>query len=224
MAAPSRYPVPQPLRHSLLLGDWGRWVRWVRDPIDLLRLTYIAGFLATVFYGDLGGAARLGVTAVFVYLARWIGPPRLFDLGFVLGMTLQGWGNVLGLFESISWYDTLVHFVLSFWTAPLFYIGLARLGVVPDLGDDHEEHPLAGVLIVTLSLGLAFGALYEVYEFVVDQFGAHLYIGEADTVKDLATDAVGSGLGGALLVAWAVRGWGTMRRVPARRLQGLDDE
>ncbi len=37
-------------------------------------------------------------------------------------------------------------------------------------------------------------------------------------------DAVGSGLGGALLVTWAVRGWCTMRRVPARPLQGLEDE
>ena len=138
-------------------------------------------------------------------------------------MTLQGWGNVLGLFEMFTWYDTVVHFVLSFWTAPLFYIGLARLGVVPDLGDEHEQHPLAGVFIVTLSLGLAFGALYEVYEYVVDQFGANLFISEPDTVKDLATDAIGSGLGGALLVAWAVRGWGTMRRVPARQLQGLED-
>ena len=30
----ARYPVPEPLRHPLLLGDWSRWVR---DPIDLLR-------------------------------------------------------------------------------------------------------------------------------------------------------------------------------------------
>lgn len=134
-------------------------------------------------------------------------------------MALQGWGNVLGLFEALTWYDTLVHFVLSFWTAPLFCIGLARLGVVPDLAEDREPHPLVGIFIVTLAVGLAFGALYEIYEWTVDQFGAHLYIGETDTVKDLFTDAVGSALGGALLVAWASRGWRTTRRVPARRLR-----
>jgi len=65
----ARYPVPEPLRHPLLLGDWSRWVR---DPIDLLRATYLVGFVVVSLQGNLGGAARLGVTAVFVYLARWI--------------------------------------------------------------------------------------------------------------------------------------------------------
>jgi hypothetical protein len=221
MASRSRYPVPPMLRHTLLLGDWSRWVR---DPIDVLRLTFLVGFVAAAVSGDLGGAFRLGVTAVFVYLARWIAVPRLFDLGFVLGMALQGWGNVFNLFESISWWDTLVHFVLSFWAAPLFYIGLARLGVVPDLAESEEPHPYLGIFIVTMALGLSFGALYEIYEWVVDQFGAHLYISERDTVKDLATDAAGSALGGLLLMLWAERGWRTVRRVPARRLEGLGNE
>jgi hypothetical protein len=214
--ADRRYEVPPPLRHTILLGDWS-W--WVRDPIDLLRLTYLVGFVVTVLIGNFAGAARLGVTAVFVYLARWIDLPRPFDLGFVIGMALQGWGNVLGLFDTYGWYDSVVHFVLSFWTAPLFYIGLARLGVVPDLSEDRERHPLLGIFIVTLSLGLAFGALYEVYEYVVDQFGANLAIGEADTVSDLALDASGSALGGLLLVGWATHGWRTTRRLPARVLE-----
>jgi hypothetical protein len=211
-----RYPIPRPLRSSVFLGDW---TAWVRDPIDVLRLTYLVGFVATVFLGDLSGAARLGVTAVFVYLARWMNLPRLFDLGFVLGMALQGWGNVFNLFETYSWYDTLVHFVLSFWTAPLFYVGLARLGVVPDLAEKRERHPLIGIFIVTLSVGLAFGAMYEIYEWTVDQFGAHLFVSEPDTVKDLFTDAVGSALGGLLLVVWATHGWHTSRRIPARQLR-----
>lgn len=216
-AARNPRPLPAPLQHRWLIGDWSRWVR---DPIDLLRLTYLIGFVGSVFLWDLGAAARLGSTAAFVYLARWIGPPRLFDLGFVLGMALQGWGNVFNLFEDLAWYDSLVHFVLSFWTAPLFYIGLARLGVVPDLGDHEERHPLLGILIVTFSLGLAFGALYEIYEYVVDQFGGQLEIGYADTIKDLAIDGLGSALGGLLLVAWADRGWATTRRVPARSVEG----
>lgn len=61
--------------------------------------------------------------------------------------------------------------------------------------------------------------MYEIYEWTVDQFGAHLHIGETDTVKELFTDAVGSALGGLLLVGWASQGWRTTRRVPARRLR-----
>jgi hypothetical protein len=212
----ARYPVPRLLRHRLLLGDWSEWMR---DPIDVLRASYAVGFAAAAFAGSLASAARLGVTAVFVYIARWISLPRPFDLGFVLAMGLQGWGNVFNLFDTYPWYDTVVHFVLSFWAAPLFYIGLARLGVVPDLDEERERHPLLGIFIVTLSLGLAFGALYEIYEYVVDQLGAHLEVGEADTVSDLTMDALGSALGGCLLVAWATFGWGTTRRVPASRLR-----
>lgn len=211
------FPAPPALRHTLLLGDWGRLVR---DPIDALRATYLVGFLVTIAIGDVSSALRLGSTAAFVYLARWVDPPRLFDLGFVLGMALQGWGNVFGLFDSLSWYDSLVHFVLSFWTAPLFYIVLARLGVVPDLGEERDRHPLLGIFVVTLAVGLAFGACYEIYEWVVDQFGAHLHVSEADTVKDLAVDGAGSALGGLLLVGWATRGWRTTRRVPPRRIEG----
>lgn len=194
----------------------------MRDPIDLLRATYAVGFVAAAFAGSLASAARLGVTAVFVYLARWISLPRLFDLGFVVAMGLQGWGNVFDLFDTFAWYDTVVHLILSFWAAPLFYIGLARLGVVPDLGEEREQHPLVGIFIVTLALGLAFGALYEVYEYVVDQFGGNLAIGEADTVSDLTMDALGSALGGCLLVVWATLGWGTTRRLPPDRLAALD--
>jgi hypothetical protein len=51
----SRHPVPPLLRHRLLLGDWSGWMR---DPIDLLRVTYAAGFVAAALGGSLPGAAR----------------------------------------------------------------------------------------------------------------------------------------------------------------------
>ena len=35
-----------------------------------------------------------------------------------------------------------------------------------------------------------------------------------DTVGDLVADAAGSLTGGALMVLWAEKGWGTVRRIP----------
>jgi hypothetical protein len=51
-------------------------------------------------------------------------------------------------------------------------------------------------------------------------FGAHLEIGYGDTIGDLVDDAAGALAGGLLIVVWDTYGWGTRRRVPARRLGG----
>ena len=201
---------------KLLLGDWHSLVR---DPIDVLRALNVAAAPAFLGAGDVDAALRLAVTAGVMVLARVIDVPRPFDLGFVVGMSLQGWGNAAGLFERYGWYDSVVHFTLSAMVAPLFYIGLARLGVVPDLDEDVEKHPHAGLFMISLALGTAFGALYEIYEYVaVHHFGAHLQIGYADTILDLTLDLLGSVLGGVGLMVWALYGWGTSRRVPAERL------
>jgi hypothetical protein len=208
---------PTFLDNRFFLGDWGRWIR---DPIDALRATYYLGAVVLLALGQLDDAVRLGLTAILVTLPRIVSVPRLFDLGFVLGMALQAWGNVFSLFTNLGWYDSLVHLTLSFWVAPLFYICLARLEVVPDLiGPRKPRRSLAGILIITLALGLAFGACYEVYEWAVDNLlGGNLYVSESDTALDLSLDAIGSAAGGALLVLWTTRGWHTIRRIPASRI------
>ena len=202
---------------KLVLGDWNRVIR---DPIDVLRALNIAGAIAFAVAGNLEAALRLTVTAAVMIRARVIDVPRPFDLGFVIGMALQGWGNAAGLFDRYGWYDSVVHFVLSAMVAPLFYLGLAKLEVVPDLQEDFDDRHNLGILIISLALGGAFGAFYEIYEYVaVHQFGASLHIGYGDTILDMTLDLLGSALGGLGLMFWAVRGWGTSRRVPARRIR-----
>jgi hypothetical protein len=210
--------------HSyLLLGDWNRWIR---DPIDLLRLTYLAAAIVFAVIGNFDAAVRLALTFGIVVIARVIALPRPFDLGLVLGMMLQAWGNALNLFNDWGFYDNIVHVSLTAFAAPVFYIGLARHEVVPDLADDTQARHHTGIFVITLSLALAFGAVYEVYEWAADNLlGANLAIGETDTITDLFDDAIGGVIGGALLVVWATYGWGTVRRVGARRLrQGRDGE
>ena len=59
---------------------------------------------------------------------------------------------------------------------------------------------------------------YEIYEWVVDHwFGQHLFIGETDTITDLADGFLGAGLGGLFLAAWAATQY-TSRREPWRRV------
>jgi hypothetical protein len=68
---------------------------------------------------------------------------------------------------------------------------------------------IAGCLGVTAASG-------NFYEWVVDHwFGQHLFIGETDTVTDLADGFIGGAIGGALLAVWALARY-TSRRLPSR--------
>jgi hypothetical protein len=196
---------------TVLLGDWSRPVR---DPIDLLRISYVVG-VPLVWLARDDYPLNLTVSAITVIAIRFLLLPRLYDLAFCLGFGLTGWGDALGLYERIGFYDLIVHSLASFFFAPVLYILLARAEVLADLKQVTTAHHFVGVFVVTLALGLAVGAVWEMAEYTSDHFlGSHLAKSEQDTATDLMVDGLGALAGGALLVAWARYGWGSVRRVP----------
>lgn len=197
---------------TLLLGDWSRTVR---DPIDVVRLVFLGGIVWFAATGDVKGTANMVVASVAVIVARLIDLPRVYDASFVVAMVFTGWGEALGLYDAVPWYDNLVHFCVPMLTAPVAYIALARLEVLPDPRDDTPVKRELGIFVVTLALGLAIGAVWEIIEWSSDGLlGSQLSLGNDDTVGDLIADALGSLVGAALLVLWTVRGWGSVRRIP----------
>ncbi|WP_370616781.1 hypothetical protein [Mumia sp. Pv 4-285] len=196
---------------TLLLGDW---TPLVRDGIDVLRLGLVLATGAALVLGDSGAALALGFAAALALLARVVNLPRMYDLGFVLVLTLHATGESLGWYDSLEWFDRVVHVVLPCLVAPVLYIGLARLEVLPDPRDDTHPRHYVGIAVVAFCLGMAVGGLWEIVEFSSDGvLDTALSEGNADTVGDLVADAVGSLVGAVLLVAWAVWGWGSVRRV-----------
>jgi len=196
----------------LLLGDW---TPWLRDPIDLLRLAPVLGAVAFALAGDTKGVALLGGAAVVAWLVRPVLLPRVYDLALVVALNLQAWGEALGLYDSITWFDNVVHFSLPFFLAPTLYIALARADVVPDPKDSTKRRHYAGIFVVAFALGVALGGVWEIWEWVSDHsFGSSLQLGLDDTVGDLVADTAGSLCGALLLVCWARYGWGSVRRVP----------
>ncbi|MBE2314412.1 hypothetical protein DVA67_000375 [Solirubrobacter sp. CPCC 204708] len=196
----------------LLLGDWHPWVR---DPIDLLRWTLVAGAAIFAALGDSFAATLLGGAAALAWLVRPVLLPRAYDLFLVLALTLQAWGEALGFYDTLPWFDNIVHFSLPFFFAPTLYIVLARLDVVPDPRDETHGRHYAGIAIITFALGVALGGLWELWEYFSDRtLGSSLQIDNTDTVGDLAADSLGSAAGAALLVVWARWGWGSVRRIP----------
>ena len=197
---------------TLLLGDWHPLLR---DPIDLLRAVPAAGAVVLLAGGDRTGAAILAVAAALCLAVRPVLLPRLYDLSVVLAANLQGWGEALGLYDEIPWFDNLVHFTVPLLGSPVVYLLLARLDVVPDPRQETHARHHAGIFVVTLAIGLAIGAVWEMVEYASDRtLGSSLQIDNADTVGDLFADGLGALCGAVLLVLWAVKGWGSVRRIP----------
>ncbi len=199
-------------RRTLLLGDW---TPVIRDGIDILRLIIFVGAGVYAADGRWGSAALLAVLGSVTLVARLVNLPRLYDLALTLGMALQGFGETLGLYDQFLRFDDLVHFTLPMLTAPVVYIALARLDVVPDPRDETHLQHYVGIGVVTAALGIAIGALWELFEWRSDAwFGTALSEDNDDTNGDLFRDTLGSLVGAALLVVWARFGWGSVRRIP----------
>ena len=197
---------------TLLLGDW---TPWVRDGIDLLRLVILAGAAVYAVDGQWGSAVLLAALGSVTLVGRLVNLPRLYDLALTLGMALQGFGETLGLYDQFVRFDDLVHFTLPMLTAPVVYIALARLDVVPDPRDETHLQHYVGIGVVTAALGIAVGALWELFEWRSDAwFGTALSEDNDDTNGDLFRDTLGSLVGAGLLVVWARFGWGSVRRIP----------
>ena len=196
----------------VVLGDWKGPVR---DPLGLLRLVFLAGIVLFIVMGDAKGVGNLVVASVAVLLARAAQLPRLYDLAVIVAMAFTGWGEALGLYDAISWYDNVVHFVVPLLTSQVLYLCLARLEVLPDLREETLPRHHLGIFVVTFALGVAVGGLWEIFEYASDSlFGSELQLGNADTVGDLIADSLGSLCGALLLVAWTRFGWGSVKRVP----------
>src|SRR5436853_7508977 len=107
-----------------LIGDW---TPVVRDWVDVMRAAVLVGAIGFAFAGELANAVRLLITFFVMLVPRFLDVPRPFDFAFVLGMSLQAWGNGFGWFNSWGSYNKVVHFLLPLGVAPLLYLVLIRL-------------------------------------------------------------------------------------------------
>ena len=205
----------------VLMGDWNRVIR---DPLDLFRIAFIAGAVWLAVAGDAKGAFNLALAAVVLVAARLANLPRIYDLALIVAMTLTQGGEAAGLYDTWAWYDRVVHFVVPMLTSQVLYLCLARIEVLPDPQQETLRRHDAGMFVVTFAMGLAVGAVWEIFEWASDElFGSDLSQGNVDTVGDLIADGTGSLAGGALMVLWSKKGWGSVRRIPGSRREDVSD-
>jgi len=191
------------------------WTPLVRDLADVARLSLLGGTLLAAAAGDWEHSARFAVSFVVAVAVRRIDPPRLFDLAFMAAMTFQAWGHALGG-SATPGYRTITHAVVSLTLAPMLYLLVVRLRVLPELEDETRLHQRAAIAIVGFALGFCAGVLFELYLYLVDHaFGTQLGPPYSALIGRLAVDAGGALGGAALLVAWDSFGWGSRRRLAA---------
>jgi hypothetical protein len=209
----------KPLLKTIFIGDWHPLLR---DPLDVFRLSFVAGAVIYGLQGNWDAFVRLLIPGLLVFVVRMLDVPRPIDVAFCVAMFFQGWGNALHLFSQYWWYDNLVHITLPAALAPIFYVGFARLDVVPDpAGRVGGDSQVIGMALVAGCFGVTAASAYEIYEWAVDHwFGQHLFIGETDTITDLADGFLGAAIGGAILAAWALARY-TSRRLPERLTRDL---
>jgi hypothetical protein len=166
-----------------------------------------------------GGVVILAVTLVVVVVqGNWLGAgflagfliasvafikledrlPTLFDLVFVSAALLNAVGCAWDLYNKPGLYDEVAHFY------SIFAITLAAgFALYRELMGSYRGHRVLFVITIA-SLGIAFGALWEVAEwsadFVVEK---QIVSGLFDTVTDLILDSAGATLA-ALLNLWGL--------------------
>jgi hypothetical protein len=83
----------EPVKAALTLVFVRDWHPVLRDPLDLVRLSFLVGAVIYAIAGDWDSAVRLLAPGIFVFLVRAIDVPRPVDWTFCLAMLFQGWGT-----------------------------------------------------------------------------------------------------------------------------------
>ena len=163
----------------------------------VLILTLIFAFFHErnlVFTMAFFGLAVTFVPTIFKILFDKDLPASLEIITFLFIFGLLIFGGVRGLYASFWWWDFLLNFgaaiAMGFVGLTIFHI-LDKSGYV-------KSNPLI-VMFFTFCFAFSLGALWELFEFVVDVlFGFGLQIGLIDTMEDMAVNFLG-----ALVVSFA---------------------
>ena len=157
----------------------------------LLGIAVIVVLSQGNYRGALTLTGFLVASVAFVALDRQL--PNLFDFLFVIAALLNAGGWVWYLFYQPGPYDEITHAYTTFSIA----LALSFL-VYRSMLTTFRHHRLLYVLTIA-SFGIAIGALWEVFEWVV------AVINDIDdTISDLIMDSIGS-LTAAVLSLWALQ-------------------
>lgn len=161
----------------------------------ILLFAAIGGILEGLWSSVFVALATLVLTLSPTRFARWIGidlPPSflLAIVFFTFGTLFLG--EVFDFYERYWWWDMALHFgsAMGFGLIGFLFIFMLFEG-------DRYAAPPAAIAVLSFAVAVAIGALWEVFEFGMDQvFGLNMQkSGLVDTMGDLIVDTLGALLG-----------------------------
>lgn len=161
----------------------------------ILALEVVSGIATQTWTAVFVASATLVLTFLPQRFARFIGielPRSVLTAIVVFIFATLFLGEVADFYERFWWWDVVLHFssALSFGAMAFLFIFMLFEG-------DRYAAPAWALAMLAFCVGLSIGALWEVFEFGMDQiFGMNMQkSGLIDTMTDLMIDTVGAAIG-----------------------------
>lgn len=173
---------------------------------DLVRLAALASAVSAFSLSGVEDGVRFSVVFLASTMPWLVGRiPAAFDLVYCAALLLTTWSMTAGWYRGVAWFDRPVHAVTTGAVAAMLYLVLARLGQLPALQESARRRNLISVVLLTVALGFAAGAVWEICGWVADHMlGVASSISHADMIADLLMSGLGALLAGLALIGWAV--------------------
>lgn len=167
---------------------------------DIVRAVTVLSLIAVaIWWGPVEFAVFL-LALGGVLIPRMLHASPLLDTVYGLAILTAAWSSVAGLYESIAWWDLVVHCVVTAALAPVTYLLLLSLRWLQPPQQIEGRRSGLGIALLILVLGTTLSVLWEYGEWVghtyIDQ---NIQVGYEDTLGDIAAGGAGSLISGGLL-------------------------
>ncbi|OIH95662.1 hypothetical protein [Curtobacterium sp. MCBA15_001] len=170
-----------------------RGAELVADALRVLTLVSIP--VVAVGWGPIAFAV-MALTLLGVVVPRILGLRPAFDTALCLLALVAGWSSVLEWYTTVFLWDKLVHFLLIGALSILVVVIGSDVRALPDV----RRMPLATVVVLAGTAGLAIGGVWEMCEWVGHTYlDSSIFVGYDDTIGDLAADTAGAVAAGFLV-------------------------
>lgn len=187
---------PRPLRERAREALAVPGPPWVRVGVRAVGALAVISLVGALPWGVVG-LSLIALVLLGVTLARVVRLPGGFQLPMGTVLLLGAWAGLLQLYQRWWWLDIVVHAVATSLLAVLVTVALARTGAFRPASAGWAR---AGLALITVTLGLALGAVWEVCEWVGHSYlDRAIHVGYTDTVADLTAGGLGSAVAGGFL-------------------------